>query len=333
MPDLTADKAFSTYDNNLNLDPAERVRAEVFHNTLTAYLLGLGLIVSAFLQGSFARKTMLKPLRDIDKVVILAAKYAHLLTDPNGAQHVATIIENALRDRYPNAKFERSRHAIQMDLGEDSFSFDVVPAFEVDDGTGDVWIMDLGKNLDRSGWKRSNTRRLMQVVSDRNKATGGEFVHQVRHVKHFVRTKLNGILPGLHVEAIAYTCITTKMSYADAAQRVLRCGAELLKPGNAYFDPTGEDELSRKVSAEDRATAQAAFAAAADAADRAQRHTAAGKHPAAIAEWFSIFGGPFPSRDAKDVLRTASGGVISSSGTPTRQGEGTRVQPTRSWRS
>jgi hypothetical protein len=325
--------AFNAYDKDLNLDPAERAEAEVFHNSLTTYLLALGIIVSAFLQGSFARKTMLKPLRDIDKVVILAAKFAHLLRDPNGAQQVATIVENALRDRYPNAKFERSRHAIQMDLGEDTFSFDVVPAFEVDDDTGDVWIMDLGKNLDQSGWKRSNTRRLMQVVSDRNKVTEGAFVHQVRHIKHFVRTKLDGVLPGLHVEAIAYTCITSKMSYADAAQQVLRCGAELLKPGNGYTDPTGDDQLSRKVSAEDRAVAQAAFAAAAEAADRAQRHAASGDHSAAIAEWFSIFGEPFPSRDPAEVLRTSFGGLISSSGTPTRRGEGTPAQPTRSWRS
>lgn len=325
--------AFNAYDKDLNLDPAKRAEAEVFHHSLTTYLRALGIIVSAFLQGSFARKTMLKPLRDIDKVVILAAKYAHLLRDPNGAQQVATVVENALRDRYPNAKFERARHAIQMDLGQNTFSFDVVPAFEVDDGTGDVWIMDLGKNLDESGWKRSNTRRLMQAVSDRNKATEGAFVHQVRHVKHFVRTKLDGILPGLHVEAIAYTCITSKMSYADAAQQVLRCGAELLKAGKGYTDPTGDDQLSRKLSAEDRAVAQAAFATAADAADRAQRHAAAGHHGAAIAEWFSIFGEPFPSRDPAEVLRTSFGGLISSSGTPTRRGEGTRAQPTRSWRS
>ena len=104
-----------------------------------------------------------------------------------------------------------------FDLGEDNFSFDVVPAFEVGDGTGDVWIMDLGKDLNGDGWKRSNTRELIRVVQKRNQDTSGHFVHNARHVKHFVRVKLDGLIPGLHVESIAFTCITTCLAYDEAA--------------------------------------------------------------------------------------------------------------------
>jgi len=112
-------------------------------------------------------------LRVIDKVVILHSRFLHLLTDPSGAQQVVQLFEDALSTRYPAARFERARHAIQMDLGDDCFSFDVVPSFEVNDGSGDVRISDLGKNLDQSRWKRSNTRRLIEVVSERIQARGG----------------------------------------------------------------------------------------------------------------------------------------------------------------
>lgn len=332
MPALTTSAAFDDYDRALNLDPPERARAELFHNQLTLFLKTVGLIVSAFLQGSFRRKTMLKPLRDIDKVVILAAKYRHLLHDPNGAQTVATLVEDALRSKYPDAKFERARHAIQIDLGDDSFSFDVVPGFEVDDGTGDVWIMDLGTSLDQSRWKRSNTRTLIEVVATRNTDTDGAFVHQVRHIKHWVRTKLNGLIPGLHVEAIAYACITEKLPHDVAAERVLRCGAQLLG-GDGYYDPTGVDKLSDKLTTEDRQRAAEAFAAAAAVASEARRLTEAGDHGGAIAQWYSIFGDPFPTRSERDVISSAFAGArITDTGNPTARGHGVSARPVRSWR-
>lgn len=327
---MKEEQAFNLYDAELNLDPRERVKAERFHNELTEYLRQRGLISSAFLQGSFARKTMLKPLRDIDKVVILSD--GSLLVDPNGAQTAATRIEDALRDRYPDAKFDRSRHAIQMDLGDDSFSFDVVPAFEVGDGTGDVWIMDLGENVDSSSWKWSNTRRLIEVIRQRNKDCGGAFVHSVRHIKHFVRERLDGLLPGLHVEAIAYACITEKLAFPAAAEQILSCGAALLAPGAGYNDPTGAERLSDKLDPSERERARAAFAAAAATARRARELAADGAHPDAIAEWFSIFGDPFPRRSDEQVISAAYSGRVSESGTPTRHASGTRATPVRSWR-
>lgn len=325
-------EAFNAYDEELNLDPAERRRAEVFHNDLTEYLRQRGLISSAFLQGSFARKTMLKPLRDIDKVVILSADQAHLRDDYWGAQKAADLIEDALREQYPEATFSRTRHAIQMDLGEDTFSFDVVVAVEVSDGSGDVWITDLGEDLSHSGWKRSNTRQLIQVIRDRNKDCGRQFVHQVRHAKHFVRTKLSGVLPGLHVEAIAYACVTTKMTHAEAAENILSCGAALLAPGAGYDDPTGAERLSDKLTPTERLLAHQAFTEAAAAARRARELAEARDDGGAIGEWFSIFGPPFPKRDPKQVLSTAFSSRISESGTPSRHASGTKATPKRSWR-
>src|ERR1017187_2172701 len=99
--------AFGQYDSDLNLDPAEHLRALKFHNELTAALKFDGLISTAFLQGSFARKTMLKPLRDIDKVVILHGNFSHFQWKPSGAQIVATLTETAPCRHYPNPHLSR----------------------------------------------------------------------------------------------------------------------------------------------------------------------------------------------------------------------------------
>ena len=142
---------------------------------MTTRLKADQVISSAFLQGSFARKTMLKPLRDIDKVMILNQQYSHLLADTRGSVAAANLVEEVLRGYYPNATFSQTRHSIQIDPGPGTFSFDVVPAFEADDGSSDVLIVDLKSEV----WERSNTRTLMDVVADRNKSCNGAFIHQV----------------------------------------------------------------------------------------------------------------------------------------------------------
>lgn len=103
--------AFDEFDENLKLDPFERASAELVHRNITALLQAKRLIVSAFLQGSFARKTMIAPLRDIDKVVILHPDQRSL-----GPERVTDRIEAVLRAAYPTATFERTRHSLQIAL-------------------------------------------------------------------------------------------------------------------------------------------------------------------------------------------------------------------------
>lgn len=318
------EQAFDSFDDELKLDPAKRIQAEAFQRNLTNRLKADQIISSAFLQGSFARKTMLKPLRDIDKVVILDSRHAHFLTDIAGSAQAVELVETALRRYYPDATFSRTRHSIQMDLGAETFSFDVVPAFEADDGTTDVMIIDLKSG----GWERSNTRTLIDVVAERNKACDGLFIHQVRFVKHWSRHVLGDRLPGLHVESIAFTCIDQPINHAEAVARIFACGARLLSQLSTYTDPTGVDELSSKISDVDREYARQAFASASDRASQALALDEVGKHDAAIASWISIFGEPFS--DGKpvggDYLRRLGAAVSTGIATSTP-----RTTPTRAW--
>jgi len=323
---MTTAAAFDEFDSSLNLDPDERGAAQKFHEELSGFLKEQGLIQSAFLQGSFARRTMLSPLRDIDKVVVLKDDYRHLLGAPDGAQATAGLFEVALQDGYPDASIGRARHAIQLDLGEDTFSFDVVPAFESEDDSDDVLIMDLGKSLIENGWERSNTRSLIRVVAERNGICGASFIHAVRHAKQFVRVALSGRLPGLHVEALAYACMDVKLPYAEAAAQILACGSELLDVSRGYHDPTGRERLSDKLDLEDRLTAQQVFAKAARQAQDALEHAAQGDEDGAVAIWRDIFGDPFPAERDRErkFLSGLYAGVGAAAAVP-------HVRPTRAW--
>jgi hypothetical protein len=319
-------QAFDRFDDELKLDPIERARAEKCHLEITAVLRGAGLIVLAFLQGSFARKTMISPLRDIDKVVIVAAAIRGL-----SPEEVMLRLEGALHAAYPNATFERTRHSLKVDFGNESFSFDVVPAHETTTDDDDVLIA----NCDSQGWDRSNTRELIRVVQRRNEECNGRFVHVVRMVKHLVAHRMDEVISGLHVESIAYAAVTTSIPYPEACLLALQTGAQLL--GGSYTDPTGKDRISDRLTSDARATARAAFASAVAKAREARALADSGDVQNAVRVWHELFGAPFPEgkpQSVRGALAAATGGSVTSTGHVSTTSSGRQgAPPTRSWRA
>jgi hypothetical protein len=151
-PTSTA-QAFKAFDTNLNLDPAERTEAQDLHNDITDLLKRNNIAVAGFLQGSFARKTMLRPLHDVDKVVILYEDLTGI-----GPEEMMDKLESVIAEEYPSATFERSRHALKITLPDHDFHFDTVPAWETAGETDDILIA----NRDSGGWDVSNTRELIR---------------------------------------------------------------------------------------------------------------------------------------------------------------------------
>jgi len=323
----TTAEAFDELDDNLKLDPNDRRAAEDCHNAITELLLRLGLIVTAFLQGSFARKTMLAPLRDIDKVVVLDPAMAGLSAD-----QVMDRIQAAVAVGYPGVTFERSRHALKIDFGPHSFYFDTVPAWETTTDDDDVLIA----NRDSGSWKRSNTRELIRVVAERNAATDGRFIHQVRMGKQVAKHRLDGIVPGLHVESWAYRAIEKPLPHDEALTRILEAGADML--GGRYTEPTGVDVISARLKLNVIWTAKPVLTDAARQARQARQLADAGDHNEAIRIWHELLGDCFPEAapqdDAEALQRSFQGGSVTSSGTvTTARTTGQPSRPGRSWRT
>ena len=210
--DTTAE-AFATFDRALNLDPDERAAAQDLHNALTDLLIAKGIARSAFLQGSFARKTMLAPLHDVDKIIVLHSSMADLTPD-----EVMDEIQSVIESEYPDSTFDRSRHALKVQLDDYEFHFDCVPAWELDNDDGDVEIA----NRDSEEWDWSNTRTLIRVVADRNGETNGRFIHWVRMAKHAVARVAGNEIPGLHVESWPTTRSPTPLTTTKRSQRSSR---------------------------------------------------------------------------------------------------------------
>jgi len=319
---LTVDQAFKELHESLRLVPAERKKAEDVHNTITDQLRAAGLIDGAFLQGSFKRRTMLAPLRDVDKVVLLRGEPGE--ATPGTAVTAANRIADELRRLYPKFDVTVGKHCVNLDFGEHTFAFDIVPAYDLGD---DILIV----NTEADDWQESNTRTLIRIIKTRNDDCGLDmFVEAVRAGKLFVRENLDGCVPGLHVESFAYTAIVSEMAPDEALQAIFDAGVTGLQSGGSYTDPTGVDRLDTRLDPTDRQAAYDAFLSAAALAKQAVNERQAGNHNAAIAIWYKILGSDFPKPNEREAVSALwEGHGISRVVTPAAT---VRAAPTRAWR-
>ncbi|HLA81053.1 MAG TPA: nucleotidyltransferase, partial [Thermoleophilia bacterium] len=313
----------------LKLDPDERDEAIAAHLQLRDVLADADVASTAILQGSFARKTMLPPLKDIDLVAFLNSIHEHLKDAPGGSDSAMDLIEKAIIDEYDNPTFDRSAHALRVDLGS-GFTFDVVPGFDTD--TDLIWIAD----RDDDRFELSDTRRVTAAVQQRNQDCNGLFVHQIRMIKQWMRHTLSDDIPGFVGECIAYAVITKALSHARACTRVFSEGADLVANGDVAVPESDENVLDRLTEGQITALHDALI----DARDRALEAAGlagAGDDAGAIDLWHQVFGDPFPEAQKQTVEETFSklvgigGGVTSTLRGTTAASRHNQTPSTRAW--
>jgi hypothetical protein len=276
---------------------------------------------------------MAKQMRDIDKLVWLPpAWWGGACSDPAAPDRIMDELQASLEVLFPTATWPaRTTHSLPIDLGPDSFSFDVVPAFRLDNGQ--VMIAARGPKA-TSPWVPSNSLDIMEAVVGRNGDTNGLFIHQVRMVKQFVACQLDGAVPGLHVESVAYQAITSPMSHDRACHTVFTAAPGILS--SAYTDPAG-GPLAHRLDPVVRGRAITAFSLAADVSREALDLEAGGDTAAASSNWAALFGSDFPvitSDPGKLLAAAGSATGLTLAGSPTRSTAArTPIRPTRAWRS
>ncbi|WP_203417272.1 nucleotidyltransferase [Jiangella ureilytica] len=203
------DSSFTKLDENLNLDPFVRLKAQNIHNTIRDDLTKAGLIAGSFLQGSFARKTMLKPLKDVDIVCLLPAYMWELLRGPDGPGKAMESFKAPVAERWPGVQFdigdEPSGKALRVTLPDVDFTIDLVPAFDQEGS----YVL-IGDRFEGT-WEPSNTRIQLKKVSDREsghrrpvRAPGarGQGTDQERRGAR-VRLRHRGGVPGIRRDRTA----------------------------------------------------------------------------------------------------------------------------------
>lgn len=348
MRQLTVDQGFQALDTSLNLDPTERAQAQSRHRAVEGVLLESGVAVDTFLQGSFARKTMLAPLKDVDIVIVLHPRWWEIWGGADGPGRAMEAFKAPIRRRWPTVRFDDgeppSGKALRLSFDDVSFTVDLVPAFDSavvgrdgGDRPGYVLIGDRHQHC----WEPSNTRIQIQRIRERNVATtdrqghDGRFVHQVRELKAAVKnTLIDEFVKGIVSESLMYWSVNRRMRDRDAIRRVLRYAADAVR--GPVLEPAGDDDLTVKWTPTERSLAVATFGRMSAAAEEAIHLEAAGDPVGACSVWHGVFGDQFPAppdRDPEDVLVAWGGaGSLTSSGRPSGTAAGRQRQSAgRAW--
>lgn len=349
---MKPDTAFATFQTTVNADAAQVKEAILRRNAFLGALTSPAEVVRAQCIGSFARRTQLAPLNDVDILLIFDSEShpgwgsAQIDRSPFEAlTHTASLVKallgpsgSDLARLNPDGGTDlnvrlahRKRHSVKCFLdragAEDAFTVDVVPA--VEHPLGGVWIPERNLEDDDGGtWVRSNPQVLIDVARS-NQDAWGDWIRVVRLLKYWNRIAGAG-MTSLYVEVLAHSCLPSNETKARAIARFfqsayIEVSAALEDPARLCGPIQPDLEVAIARDALDRAASLAWDAANAEAD---------GRHDDAVCAWRALFGTAFPEppcgcdgSQAKVSAITAASTVSFPSSQPSRGPRRVRDSP------
>jgi hypothetical protein len=283
------------------LEPTDRQKSDAAtkQNGVRACLAVPLYVAGAFLTGSYARHTMIKPPNDIDLFIVLDAdKHSSTFYTILGAQQALESFHRNLKACYPMTPIRKAHPAIHLDFS--TYGLDVVPAFDRYRG-GYLIPSRFG-----SGWISTDPTKHADRTTSVNKTTSGYFVPLVKMFKSWNATHASK-LTGFHLEMALANAWPTRLSTFFPPSTVLVTYTSYAAAIAALFpalsarlafstpDPAGlSGSIDDYLQFLDRMNIRGRLTTAGESAQVALRHEARGDHRSAIAKWREIFGDPFP---------------------------------------
>lgn len=211
---------------------------------------------SYFLTGSYRRHTMIRPPKDVDLFIVLdSGEYQDselndLVTPKVLIAKLKGALENVFSDN-DDIEIEEQRHSVTVVYNE-SFSIDVIPAFETNDGEAyKIPDIETGKN---GRYITSNPKIHYEYINKINESTkvGGKkrFKRIARLLKFVKRKRFNSEptkIRSFHFELLAAKIIGVAKinSYAEGI-------ANFFSKAEEYFDkPSIEDPANKENMVDD----------------------------------------------------------------------------------
>lgn len=327
----TVNGAFDKFmKNSVNLTPTSSQGARASRDWLVDRIIKLQHTVSGFpllavehnmYFGSFARKTKIRPLDDVDLIICLDAQHSVYI---EGSSHIELVckdnselerycnagtkridsikilnkVKSSLNEieQYKNTDIRRNQEAVRLELSSYKWNFDIVPCF--------LTTVDyLGKSFylipDGNGnWKKTDPRVDKDRIARVNKLHKTGILRKViRLVKYWTKHKQLSFLSSYLIECI----ILEYYESVDKATEWVECEfAIILKHissaiHNQILDPKNiqgdlnflSHEQRRKVSLQSKSDSLSALENIRDEKRIGCRSS--------IERWRGIFGGDFPS--------------------------------------
>lgn len=263
-------------------------------------------IDSTFVNGSYERDTMIRPLDDVD---IFAVLNRDEWTDDYGnlpkPQAVLTKIKNKLNSisDYKD-KVTQDRPCVTVTLK--AINFDVLPSFE--ENFGGYLI----PNYDLESWTYSYPEQLTNNLNDSHRKNDYKLKDVIKAVKYWNRENKK-LIPSFQIEEtmISYFNINKVTNYEEAI-RLWFNNAEYYLEKNKFKTNNQYDDAIKKIKS------------VRDKLNKAKEHIDNKENDEAIQIWKDVFGKEFRLSDVEEAkafskqlsegsLKAASTGAISSS--------------------
>ena len=175
--------AFQIFLQNISLPDSQIAAAQRSHNALRTYLESddyFGdLILETFLNGSYARRTTVQPIRDVDIIAVVERQWME--GDPARAMES---LRRKLAQRYTEWRTRRHRRAVRVSLSD--ICLDVVMATAPDGIHRAFRIPD----RELRSWIKTHPRRQLDLVNDLAAPTKGNYARLVRLLKAWASAKV-----------------------------------------------------------------------------------------------------------------------------------------------
>ena len=287
--------AFLKFKSRLELTQGEQSDASRRQQRIRELLRDSFDLERDILTGSYARYTKTKPLKDVDIFCILGddeAKYRD--KEPS---RLLQVFRDVLAEEYGQSNVSLQRRSVQVDFGvkavddetgEQVMSFDVVPAFSVNNHY-EIPDTKLSK------WVKTDPEVHAELVTEANKAFSRQWVPIVKMVKKWNQANEKPVVPSFLLEVMALGIFVPDFSggypyeiksfFATAAERI----------GEAWDDPAGlGPPVSDQMDGGRVSAARVALQKAEESVSKALRLEREGKNGDALREWQNLFGPLFP---------------------------------------
>ena len=322
MP-YTVNSCFDWFNKNIvNLDADEVPTARTSRDTLIDSMHSLsdrGLLPKSYAEkdipfGSFARKTKIRPLDDIDIMICFSGcggtwKYAadgntieilmpanapvlSEMRNDNGSLNSRKLIEKIkgeLRDvrYYKKADIHRNQEAATLQLSSYDWNFDLVPCFYA---TADFYLIPDGNG----NWKKTDPRIDQQRVTTANQIHNGQLLQLIRTMKYWKTIWWGGVSSYMFEQMIinGASFINFNQPFANIVAAIINYLSSAIL--GTIADPKGmQGDLNQLDLETRRSLSNIAIQCCRDA-NTALFEESYYRNSSAIAYWRKVFGNQFP---------------------------------------
>jgi hypothetical protein len=286
-------ESFRRLKQNLEITGLQEATISTRQTSIRDVIEAEMVVLDSFLTGSYARHTMIAPLKeaDIDIFIQLEAKYFHHYNNgQNGGQAgLLDLVKRTLRKTYTKTP-DISRSGQAVSIRFEDFVVDVIPGFSRQDGGY------LIPNSITKSWLSTDPKKHVEIMRVQNTAHNGDLVPLIKMVKGW-NASIGKYFRSFHLEVLALQILhnVTISDFPTGVRYYFDKGRTVIKEKN--LDPAGYgDDLGRYIDTQQKVQeAVGKFELAYDRAIKAEDWARRGYIQNAVEMWVKIFGEYFPA--------------------------------------